>query len=122
VTACCSWTCISGCGACCRLDPAQRPQAIQALSPEQRLQYQSMVGPDGWCRHYDSGGRRCRIYADRPDFCRVEQLAELFAVAEGQRQEFAIACCKQQIRVEYGGRSRELRRFERAIRTGNSPA
>ena len=25
-----------------------------------------MVGDDGWCIHYDSGGQRCTIYSDRP--------------------------------------------------------
>ena len=48
------------CGACCRLCP-ERSEALAALNDEQRRQYLSMVGEDGWCIHYDSGGRRCRI-------------------------------------------------------------
>jgi hypothetical protein len=38
-----SWSCISGCGACCRLDPSQRQEAIAALSPSQQEQYLAMV-------------------------------------------------------------------------------
>ena len=110
------WSCISGCGACCRLDPQQRPEALDALSPGQRSQYLAMVGPDGWCIHFDTGSRRCRIYGERPEFCRVSSLVELFAVPSGQEAGFAIACCRQQIRGEHGGRSAVLKRFERATR------
>ena len=74
-----------------------------------------MVGEDGWCKHYDSGGRRCRIYAERPDFCRVSSLADLFDVPAEDTDAFAIACCNQQIRSLYGGRSSEMRRFTRAV-------
>ena len=110
-----SWTCISHCGACCRLAPEERPEALEALSDEQRQLYLEMVGPDGWCRHYDSGGRRCRIYDSRPDFCRVSSLTSLFAIPAEDADAFAIACCNQQIRSIYGGRSLELRRFRRSV-------
>jgi hypothetical protein len=130
------WQCIAGCGACCRLDPGERGEALDALNPEQRELYLSMVGPDGWCIHFDTGGRRCRIYDERPTFCRVENLVTLFgASARGDARQgdveegdagddpdgldpnaLAIACCKQQIRSEYGGRGRVMRRFLRTIR------
>jgi hypothetical protein len=116
------WQCIQGCGACCRLDPALRGEALEALSPDQRQRYAAMVGEDGWCIHYDTGGRRCRVYDERPDFCHVENLAALFAAAPGpddaplQQDALAIACCLQQIRAEYGGRGRVMRRFRQAIR------
>ena len=74
------WRCISGCGSCCRLDPGERNEALEALSPEQQQQYLEMVGPDGWCIHYDTGSSSCRIYDERPFFCRVENLAGLFGV------------------------------------------
>jgi Fe-S-cluster containining protein len=117
------WQCITGCGACCRLDPAQRPEALDALSPDQRHIYLAMVGDDGWCIHYDSGAQRCRIYSERPDFCQVANLIKLFGGrqhsdtgdgSEGDR--LAIDCCLQQIRSEYGGRSRVMKRFLRALR------
>lgn len=115
------WQCIAGCGACCRLDPGERGEALDALNPEQRELYLSMVGPDGWCIHFDTGGRRCRIYDERPSFCRVDNLVTLFGASargdvEDDADALAIACCKQQIRSEYGGRGRVMRRFLRTIR------
>ncbi|MEB3331817.1 MAG: YkgJ family cysteine cluster protein [Synechococcaceae cyanobacterium] len=122
------WRCISGCGACCRLDPSLRPEALEALDAEQRQRYLSMVGADGWCLHYDTGTQRCRIYAERPDFCRVANLGELFGQADQAGvpaagtpvhpglDELAIRFCLQQIRAESGGRGNVMRRFLRAIR------
>ncbi len=129
------WQCIAGCGACCRLDPALREDALEALDPQQREVYLAMVGPDGWCIHFDTGARRCRVYSERPDFCRVSNLAQLFApeldgvqAAEdhpsadspqqwpAEMHALAIGCCIDQIRSEYGGRGRVMRRFQRAIR------
>ena len=111
-----SWQCIPGCGSCCRLDPNLRGEALEALSESQRTTYLSMVGPDGWCIHFDTGSRRCRIYNSRPDFCRVSSLIELFGQRGEDGEALAIACCKQQIRSEEGGRGRVMRRFLRAIR------
>jgi|TARA_B100000073_G_scaffold72642_1_gene54420 hypothetical protein len=108
------------CGACCRLAPDERPEAVESLDPNQQRQYLSMVGADGWCIHFDSGSRRCRIYDTRPDFCRVSSLCGLFGIDPDQADAFAIACCRQQIRSVHGGRSRELRKFERLIRS-NEP-
>jgi Fe-S-cluster containining protein len=117
-----AWRCISQCGACCRLAPEERSEALAVLDDAQRHLFLEMVGADGWCRHYDSGGRRCRIYENRPDFCRVSHLARLFSVAETEADAFAIACCRQQIRSVYGGRSLELRKFNRSLRTGDDQA
>lgn len=113
------WSCIAGCGSCCRLDPSQRPEALGALRAADRELYLAMVGPDGWCIHYDTGGCRCRIYDSRPSFCRVENLVGLFGADNGDSDAdaLAIACCRDQIRSESGGRGRVMRRFERAIRT-----
>ncbi|MFM7268302.1 MAG: YkgJ family cysteine cluster protein, partial [Cyanobium sp.] len=105
------WTCISGCGSCCRLDPQRRPEALAALREDQQRLYLSMVGGDGWCIHFDSGGCRCRIYDDRPEFCRVSALVGLFGCEGEDGDALAIACCKQQIRSEHGGRGRVMRRF-----------
>ena len=77
-----TWTCIHHCGACCRLAPEERQEALDALTEEQRETYLGMVGEDGWCKHYDSGGRR-RIYAERPT-CRVSSL-DLFDAGRGHR-------------------------------------
>jgi Fe-S-cluster containining protein len=78
----------------------------------------TMVGRDGWCVHYDTGGRRCRIYADRPDFCRVQNLQTLFGAGGREDPEaLAITSCIAQIRAEYGGRGRVMERFLRAVRS-----
>lgn len=90
------------------------------LDPSQRKQYLDLVGEDGWCRHYDTGRRRCRIYDSRPDFCQVANLVSLFAphpLGSEAGDAFAIDCCRQQIRSEYGGRGKVMRRFLRAIRS-----
>ena len=112
-----NWACLQHCGACCKLAPEERQEAIEALTPEQQSQYLAMVGPDGWCIHFDSGARRCRIYEERPDFCRVASLCSLFEVPKDRADAFAISCCRQQIRSVHGGRSLELRKFERLIRS-----
>jgi Fe-S-cluster containining protein len=110
------WSCIGACGCCCRLDPELRGEALAALGPEQRRLYLEMVGTDGWCVHFDTGSRRCRIYERRPGFCRVENLPELFGRPGEDLDRLAIACCLQQIRSEEGGRGRVMRRFRRAVR------
>ena len=95
----------------------QRPEALAALSPQQQETYLKMVGQDGWCIHFDSGSRRCRIYEQRPDFCRVDNLIGLFGrEGEDDPDQLAISCCRQQIRVEYGGRGKVMRRFMNANR------
>jgi Fe-S-cluster containining protein len=110
------WRCIAGCGSCCRLDPALRAEALELLDDEQRSTYLAMVGEDGWCVHYDTGGQRCRIYATRPPFCRVETIMGLLG-AEGEAADgLAIRFCQEQIRSESGGRGKVMRRFQRALR------
>ena len=111
------WRCISGCGSCCRLDPNLRGEALAALDASQQATYLAMVGADGWCIHFDTGGCRCRIYDDRPDFCRVGQLTSLFGGEGEDSDALAIRCCTQQIRSEHGGRGKVMRRFLRAIRS-----
>ncbi len=113
------WECVKHCGACCRLDPAQREEALLALNEEQRSIYLEMVNSDGWCKYFDTGSRSCRIYDKRPDFCRVSSLLDLFDVSNDNLDNFAVNCCIQQIRSEYGGRSREIRRFKKAIMAKN---
>ncbi|MFN9628795.1 MAG: YkgJ family cysteine cluster protein [Cyanobacteriota bacterium] len=110
------WRCIEGCGACCRLDPDLRAEALALLSEDQRPIYLAMVGADGWCVHYDTGRQRCRIYATRPDFCRVDTLLAQLGAEGPEADALAIDFCRQQIRSETGGRGRVMRRFERALR------
>ncbi|CAI5488901.1 unnamed protein product [Closterium sp. Naga37s-1] len=61
------WACIERCGACCQLDKGELAPPIETIlrDPSELAVYRSMVGADGWCRHYDKGTRTCRIYDSR---------------------------------------------------------
>jgi Fe-S-cluster containining protein len=112
-----TWLCVKECGACCNLDPTDRPDLDQYLSPEELELYLSMVGEGGWCVNFDHTRRECRIYEDRPRFCRVEAdvFADLYGVESEELNEFAIECCRQQIEGVYGDRSLEMVRFNREV-------
>ena len=112
-----NWQCISGCGACCYLDPSDRPDLAEYLTPQELQQYLSMVGSDGWCINFDRMERKCSIYEQRPRFCRVEAdtFSDMFGVEPAEMDEFAIACCEEHITSMYGERSLEILRFENAI-------
>lgn len=112
-----SWRCVKQCGACCHLDPAERPDLDQYLSPADLALYLSLVGADGWCVNFDQVSRECRIYPDRPRFCRVEPaiFEELYGVEPEELNDFAIDCCRQQIEGVYGDRSLEMLRFDREV-------
>ncbi len=112
-----TWQCISGCGACCYLEPSDRPDLEDYLTPAELQKYLSMVGADGWCINFDRLNRQCGIYAERPRFCRVQAdtFWDMFGIEPEELDEFAIACCEEQIESVYGDRSLELLRFENAI-------
>ena len=111
------WRCVGGCGACCHLDPGDRPDLADYLPPEELALYLSMVGEGGWCIHYDAQGRKCTIYDDRPRFCRVlpDTFESMFGVPLADFNEFAIACCRQQIDGVYGDESEEMDRYNQAV-------
>ncbi|HEY9770501.1 MAG TPA: YkgJ family cysteine cluster protein [Coleofasciculaceae cyanobacterium] len=111
------WQCISNCGACCNLTPEERPDLEKYLSQEELETYLSMVGEDGWCINYDHDQRKCQIYEQRPRFCRVESanFESMFGIEPAEFNEFAIACCQQQIAGVYGQKSAELAKYKTAI-------
>lgn len=112
-----TWLCVKQCGACCHLEPAERPELADYLSPEELALYLSMVGEGGWCVNFSHLTRECRIYANRPRFCRVEAdiFHEMYGVEAEELNDFAIECCQEQIEGVYGERSLEMLRFDRAI-------
>jgi Fe-S-cluster containining protein len=112
-----TWRCVKQCGACCYLQPSERPDLEDYLTPEELELYFSMVGEDGWCVNFDHLTRECRIYADRPRFCRVEAevFHDMFGIEESQLNEFAIDCCREHIEDIYGLRSLEMLRFDAAV-------
>ncbi len=112
------WQCVRGCGACCHLDPSDRPELDQYLGPEDLAHYLSLVGEDGWCIHFDQTSRLCQIYSDRPWFCRVQadSFGTLYGIAPEELNDFAIDCCEQQIAGVYGEDSPEMTTFTTAVR------
>ncbi len=111
------WQCVAGCGACCNLTPEDRPDLDKYLSSEELELYMSMVGKDGWCINYDRDNRQCQIYDERPRFCRVKpkNFEEMYGIEAAEFNQFAIACCQQQIVGVYGENSQEHERYDRAI-------
>ena len=109
------WKCTSNCGACCRLAPEERAEALSALSDDQIEKYLSMVGEDGWCRHLDKWTKKCLIYENRPDFCKVKSMSSLFKISDVDANDYAIKCCKSHIKSIYGGKSVVMKRFTRNI-------
>ncbi len=111
------WRCVKQCGACCHLDPTDRPDLDQYLSPAELELYISMVGLDGWCVNFDSITRECRIYSERPRFCRVEAevFHQMYGIESEDVNDFAIECCEQQIIGVYGDRSLEMIRYHREL-------
>ena len=114
------WQCIRGCGACCRLAPQERVEALQALSKEQTIQYLRLVADDGWCRFYNKSLKTCTIYNQRPDFCNVKNLLSIFKLDNTPIDTVAIMSCRQHIRSIYGGRCQVLKRFEHTLRSNSS--
>jgi uncharacterized protein len=117
------WKCMSHCGACCFLGDYDLPVLDDMLrSPDDVELYLSMIGPDGWCVHFDKFTRACQTYKDRPKFCRVELgvFRDMYGTTdELELNEFAIACCEEHIEDIYPALSEgetvsaEMARFRR---------
>ena len=116
------WRCVENCGACCHLDPQDRPDLAEYLSAEELELYLSMVGADGWCINFDRETRKCTIYEQRPRFCRVQPdiFQDMYQIEITEFNDFAIACCRQQITGVYGEDSREMTRYNQEIRKYSS--
>lgn len=108
-----TWLCVKECGACCHLDPSDRPDLADYLHPDDLQHYLSLVGEDGWCINFNHETRECQIYDQRPRFCRVEPdvFHELYQVEPEELNDFAIDCCLQQIEAVYGDPSPEMNHF-----------
>ncbi len=107
------WRCIENCGACCHLDPSDRPDLADYLTPDQLQEYLSLVGEGGWCINLDQNTRKCLIYENRPLFCRVtpENFEQMYDVEPQEFNEFAIECCQDQITAVYGKNSEEMQKY-----------
>jgi len=111
------WRCVKNCGACCNLDPGDRPDLEDYLSKEQLKLYLSMVGKEGWCIYYDRETRECKIYDRRPVFCRVQRdnFQKMYDIDRDEFNEFAIDCCRQHIEAIYGSKSEEMINYNNQV-------
>ncbi|MEO0947633.1 MAG: YkgJ family cysteine cluster protein [Cyanobacteria bacterium J06641_5] len=110
------WHCQERCGACCYLQPSERPDLADYLTPTELTQYLAMVGADGWCQHYDRATRHCTIYTNRPEFCRVTPAGfqRMYGINAEGFDEFAVNCCFEQISDIFGPKSPEFERYARS--------
>ena len=113
-----SWKCINNCGACCRLDPKERVDAISLLTEDQQRIYFDLIDDQGWCKHLDKASKKCTIYETRPDFCHVSFINAIYDIDKMNKTSFSISNCRSHIKSIYGKRSKLIRRYERAIRSG----
>ncbi|KAM6593474.1 hypothetical protein CsatA_001177 [Cannabis sativa] len=115
------WHCVEGCGACCKLNkgPSFAPPDEIFDDPSDVQLYRSMVGPDGWCIHYEKSTRRCSIYSERPYFCRVEPdvFETLYGISKKKFNKEACSSCRDTIKAIYGPHSKELDNFNCALRS-----
>lgn len=111
------WRCVENCGACCHLEPEDRPRLEEYLTAEELKLYLSMIGEGGWCINLDRQTRKCKIYEERPRFCRVQPdiFKSMYQVELEDFNDFAISCCQQQITGVYGADSEELKRYDELV-------
>lgn len=112
-----TWQCIKGCGACCQLDPSDRPDLGEYLTDEELAHYLSLIGEDRWCINFDHQTRECRIYDNRPRFCRVQPdiFQQMYGIETAEFNDFAIDCCCQQIEGVYGKDSQEMGNYHSQV-------
>ena len=110
-----SWTCIEKCGACCQIDLKYRKSLNNILSKEDIELIKSMTKKDGWCKHLDKKNMKCKIYDNRPHFCKVNIFSNNFKEYKKKGDKFLINCCKEHISSIYGNKSEEMKRFKKEI-------
>ncbi|WCJ34619.1 hypothetical protein M5689_015917 [Euphorbia peplus] len=118
------WGCVEGCGACCKMVKGPSfptPEEIFTKPSDVEL-YRSLIGPDGWCIHYDKTTRKCSIYPERPYFCRVEAdvFESLYGIKSKHFNKEACSSCRDSIKSIYGPRSKELDAFNRSVSASSS--
>ncbi|XP_065856532.1 uncharacterized protein [Euphorbia lathyris] len=109
------WRCVEGCGACCKLvkGPSFATPEEIFTNPSDIQLYRSLIGPDGWCIHYQKTTRKCSIYPERPYFCRVEAdvFQSLYGISNKHFNKEACSSCRDTIKSTYGPHSKELDTF-----------
>ncbi|KAJ4979466.1 hypothetical protein NE237_010246 [Protea cynaroides] len=118
------WRCAKECGACCKLQKGPSFASPEEIfhDPSDVQLYRSLIGPDGWCKHFEKTTRTCSIYSERPYFCHTEPhiFRELYGIDEKRFNKEACSCCRDTIEAVYGVHSKELDNFNHAIRNQDS--
>ncbi|KAI5682195.1 hypothetical protein M9H77_03423 [Catharanthus roseus] len=118
------WQCVQNCGACCKLDKGPTFPSPEEIfeDPSDVQYYNSLIGTDGWCIHFDKATRKCSIYADRPYFCRVEPdiFQTLYGIDKKKFNMEACSSCIDTIKAIHGSNSKELDDFNHAIWNASS--
>eukprot|EP00252_Welwitschia_mirabilis_P018362 TRINITY_DN4080_c0_g1_i2.p1 TRINITY_DN4080_c0_g1~~TRINITY_DN4080_c0_g1_i2.p1 ORF type:complete len:201 (-),score=16.42 TRINITY_DN4080_c0_g1_i2:642-1193(-) len=119
-----AWTCISGCGACCKLAKGPLFDSPEDIfdNPKDIALYRSLIGPDGWCIHYQKDTHTCSIYNERPYFCRAKPdvFNKLYGIETDKFIEEACRACRDTITAVYGSKALELERFNETTRNLSS--
>lgn len=110
-----SWTCINECGACCKFDLHDRENISKFLNDDDIALINSMTDKNGWCKNLDKKNMSCKIYDERPHFCRVDNFSINFKEYLKKGDNFLINCCKQHISSVYGKKSPQMISFKKGI-------
>ena len=110
-----SWSCIENCGACCRFDLHERGDLSNKLSSKDIDLINTMTSNDGWCKYLYRSNKKCSIYENRPDFCRVNKFSVKFKGYLRKGDEFLIDCCKEHIKSIYGKKSNQMNKFKMTV-------
>ncbi|GAA0145967.1 hypothetical protein Leryth_011075 [Lithospermum erythrorhizon] len=114
-----AWKCVDNCGACCKLLKGPTFPSPEDIfdDPFDIQLYNSLIGADGWCIHFDKATRKCSIYSDRPYFCRVEPdvFFTLYGIERKKFNKEACSSCVDTIKAVHGSSSQELDNFNNAI-------
>ena len=107
-----SWCCMENCGACCKFDLTNREDLKDKLTIDDLKLINSMTTDEGWCKHLDKKNKKCLIYENRPDFCRVDKFSSKFNEYLKNGDKFLINCCKQHISSIYGRKSQQMKKYK----------
>ena len=90
---------------------------LEYLTEDELTLYQSMIGEDEFCKHFDQKAKMCTIYDQRPSFCVVkpEKMKVMFDIDQEEINDFCAFCCREQISDHYGEESDVMERFEEVI-------
>lgn len=115
----------SGCGQCCSsVLPLSKAEVarIHAYVKKHGIREQfrhGMTGLDMSCPFRDEMGRKCLIYAVRPDICKAFQCNQPMDVIERQKRQFHATRRHVFLRAEFFGNYTDLAYWAEFLRDGS---